>query len=138
MSLQCVLRSAVASFTLLPCVRIKLQCISRLERKGMRETEFIVHNKTVGKRTLIEQRWLKCLKLQQRSKTIHEMEKGQAKTPKKKTEKTIITYRRISKRLAIETTFLYCSCSITPSRNSCSSLLKSTHAIPYHLRRDAC
>ena len=33
MSLQCVLRSAVASFTLLPCVRIKLQCISRLERK---------------------------------------------------------------------------------------------------------
>ena len=57
------------------------------------------------------------------------MEKGQAKTPKK-TEKTIITYRRISKRLAVETTSLYCSCSqITSTNHSCSSLLKSKHAI---------
>ena len=31
---------------------------------------------------------------------------------KKKPEKTIITYRRISKRLAVDTTSLYCSCSI--------------------------
>ena len=60
-------------------------------------------------------------------------------------------YRRISKRLAVETTSLYCSCFITPSHHSCSlawpdprrkreglatpdyrscsSLLKSTHAI---------
>ena len=47
----------------------------------------------------------------------------------KKTEKTIITYRRISKRLAVETTSLYCSCSITSTNHSCSSLLKSKHAI---------
>ena len=60
-------------------------------------------------------------------------------------------YRTISKRLAVETTSLYCSCFITPSHHSCSlawpdprrkreglatpdyrscsSLLKSTHAI---------
>ena len=48
-------------------------------------------------------------------------------------------YRRISKRLAVETTSLYCSCFITPSHHSCSlatpdyrscsSLLKSTYAI---------
>ena len=60
-------------------------------------------------------------------------------------------YCRISKRLAVETTSLYCSCFITPSHHSCSlawpdprrkreglatpdyrscsSLLKSTHAI---------
>ena len=38
MSPQCVLRSVVASFTLLPCVRIKLQCISRLERKRHRSS----------------------------------------------------------------------------------------------------
>ena len=60
-------------------------------------------------------------------------------------------YRRISKRLAVDTTSLYCSCFITPSHHSCSlawpdprrkreglatpdyrscsSLLKSTHAI---------
>ena len=60
-------------------------------------------------------------------------------------------YRRISKRLAVETTSFYCSCFITPSHHSCSlawpdprrkreglatpdyrscsSLLKSTHAI---------
>ena len=56
------------------------------------------------------------------------MEKGQAKTPKK-TEKTIITYRRISKRLAVDTISLHCSCSITSTNHSCSSLLKSKHAI---------
>ena len=44
--------------------------------------------------------------------------------------KTILTCRRISKRLAVETTSLYCSCSITPSHHSCSSLHKSKHAIP--------
>ena len=60
-------------------------------------------------------------------------------------------YRRISKRLAVETISLYCSCFITPSHHSCSlawpdprrkseglatpdyrscsSLLKCTHAI---------
>ena len=60
-------------------------------------------------------------------------------------------YRRIKKRLAVETTSLYCSCFITPSHHSCSLawpdprrkreglatpdyrscslLLKSTHAI---------
>ena len=43
-------------------------------------------------------------------------------------------YRRISKRLAVETTSLYCSCFITPSHHSCSSLLKSTHAISIDLR----
>ena len=46
----------------------------------------------------------------------------------KKTEKTIITHRRISKRLAVDTS-LYCSCSITSTNHSCSSLLKSKHAI---------
>ena len=45
----------------------------------------------------------------------------------KEKEKTIIIYRRISKRLAVETMSIYCSCSITPSHHSCSSLLKSTH-----------
>ena len=53
---------------------------------------------------------------------------------KKKRTKTILTDQRISKRLAVETTSLYCSCSIIPSNHSCSSLLKSKHAIPYHLR----
>ena len=47
---------------------------------------------------------------------------------KKKKKKTIITYRIISKKLTVETTSIYCSCSITPSHHSCSSLLKSTHA----------
>ena len=49
-----------------------------------------------------------------------------AKKPKKK---NIITDRRISKRLAVDTTSLYCSCSITSTNHSCSSLLKSKHAI---------
>ena len=60
--------------------------------------------------------------------TIHGMEKGQPKTPKK-TEKNIITYRRISKRLAVDTTSLYCSFSINSTNHSCSSLLKRKHAI---------
>ena len=59
-----------------------------------------------------------------------EWRKARPRGQKKKTEKTIITYRRmISKRLAVDTTSLYCSCSITSTNHSCSSLLKSKHAI---------
>ena len=37
-----------------------------------------------------------------------------------KNKQTIITFHRISKRLAVETRSLYCSCSIIPSHHSCS------------------
>ena len=45
---------------------------------------------------------------------IRGMEKGQAKTPKKRT-KTILTDQRISKRLAVETTSSLSSQPLTPA-----------------------
>ena len=56
----------------------------------------------------------------------------------KKWKKNIITYQIISKRASCRDNTLYCSCSITPAHHPRSSLLKSTHAIPYHLRWDTC
>ena len=53
---------------------------------------------------------------------------SQAKTPKNR-KSYLITYRRTSKRLAVDTTSLYYSCSITSTHHSCLSLLKSMHAI---------
>ena len=99
----------------------------------MRETEFITHKN--GRETNIDR-----AKMAEVSKIITEKhddpwnKERPGQDAKKKKEKTIITYCRISKRLAVETTSLYCSCSITPSHQLCSSLLKSIHAIPYHLR----
>ena len=91
----------------------------------MRETEFIAHTK--GMETNIDR-----AKMAEVSNVITEKqddpwngEKGQAKMPKKTGKKTIITYRRISKRLAVDTTSLL----LYMFYYSIPSLLKSKHAI---------
>ena len=61
------------------------------------------------------------------------MEKGQAKTPKNQEKKTIITYRRVSKRLAVETTSLllfifYYSPSLLKSKHAISITYAEMHA----------
>ena len=92
----------------------------------MRETEFIAHTK--GMETNIDR-----TKMAEVSNIITEKqddpwngEKGQAKMPKNPDKKqTIITYRRISKRLAVETTSLLLFMFYYPI----PSLLKSKHAI---------
>ena len=94
----------------------------------MKETEFIAHKN--GRGTNIDR-----AKMAEVSKIVIEKQTDPWNGEKpgqdaKKTEKTIITYRRISKRLAVDTTSLYCLCSqITSTNHSCSSLLKSKHAI---------
>ena len=105
----------------------------------MRETEFIAHIN--GRETNIDRAKMaevSKIKTEKQDNPWNGESRPRRKKKKKKEnrKKTTITYRRISKRLAVETTSLYCSCSITPSHHSCSSLLikYACHSISLALR----